>query len=891
MLTCGNSLVWAENDLDSGTFLVRFDSSITTTTPDVFVKTRVVANFLVDPVEGERGRYRGRGRLRYTEWSGLAATGTDGVLSINDMQVSLQDGTVVVTLFPGNPQPSEWFIGPPPAPPIQFFSWFGIFGAFHINEFGQGGFTIDNWEYPTGQTYARKTYNQSQVSAEGSHQESTTIELIPVIDPPRIDKINIQSKGMSADDPETGEELELSADLFEIFPFKAERCTWTGNNISGSGAGDPEDNCRWSYTPKEGEGPERDTYGQKDLMLDVVFSFGADRHAITISKSQDYKVFFTKKGDDDSNSKPNWFDYWGDDGAVPGLDDSNVKYKASLDASTFAEADGTNVIFGPNGAGTDGLIIIPSNPICAGGTFPGGEGINLTALTLSHERKHNELDAMTGTDTDGDDVIDSAESGTSPTDPDSCDLAGEIDADYATYGDNEFIARLAELGIEGVDSQDWAVPGRQATLQTGAALSTSLTTSGEVLTPRSPQSAVLSSLGITLATQGTSLSADSILTGLYNAVGQDDNSDGLFDSMRLDIGVNVTDADHYSIIAWLADDVGTELLWSRTGADLGPGNSTLQLVYDGPELSEAGVTQPFVVSRVELYYRVGKHNVLADSAENVLDTGLVSADFNPPAATLTDTIEELSVDTGVDGLYDLLNFRVDLDINEPGEYQLSAQLHGSSLALYDSQNVTVAEGVNSVQVTLSFDGASIFFNRENGPYQLTQLRLTETAQGSELDFKADAWTTSAYLFSEFQQTGIAINENSYADAGGELDPDGKFITLDLTFEINSMVPGPYTVYASLEDNQGATVVKASAFIGLGGVEGAAETAMAILNFDGQEIFASGKDGPYQVADVTVISDAGIVMDKNPTPWLTAAYTADDFGVVIVTEDIFLDGFE
>jgi len=67
--------------------------------------------------------------------------------------------------------------------------------------------------------------------------------------------------------------------------------------------------------------------------------------------------------------------------------------------------------------------------------------------------------------------------------------------------------------------------------------------------------------------------------------------------------------------------------------------------------------------------------------------------------------------------------------------------------------------------------------------------------------------------------------------------------------------------------------------------------MAMLSFDGQEIFVSGVDGPYQVADVTVISDAGNVMDQNPKPWLTAAYAADDFGVVVVIEEVFTDGFE
>ena len=50
---------------------------------------------------------------------------------------------------------------------------------------------------------------------------------------------------------------------------------------------------------------------------------------------------------------------------------------------------------------------------------------------------------------------------------------------------------------------------------------------------------------------------------------------------------------------------------------------------------------------------------------------------------------------------------------------------------------------------------------------------------------------------------------------------------------------------------------------------------------------------YRLADVTVISDAGFVMDQNPTPYLTSTYAADDFSSVPPPgeEVIFEDSFE
>jgi len=872
-------------DPGSPTFLLKFDSTQVLTGDGTTISSRVLANFVLEPVEGELGRYRGQGRLRYIELVGMAAVASDGVLTITDMRVSSENGTVTLDLFPGEPKPVELLIIPP-VTAIKQFQWWSGFGLFHEDELGQGGFSIDNWQYPVGEVYARKTYSRNMTIENADFTESTTIELTPVPDPPRIDVINIESKGSSADDPETGEILELSADLYVPFLFEIERCTWTGNNFTGPGTGDVDDSCRWTYKPKEGKGPERDTYGKKDLKLTVVYRYGARQAAVLLSKSKDYKVFFTKKGDDDSDGDPNWFDYWGDDGAVPGLDGPDIDYDGSQ--GSFGYYWQGKVFMGPIAADSDGTLVVPQNPICVGGTFPGSNGIDIAAVTLAHELKHKETSELGGTDTDSDGVPDSAEAGTSISDPDSCNLAVVIDPDYLSYGDDEFIARLAEPGVSGVANHDWALPGRQASAKSAAVSSINSSSNGVVHVPQLATAMMLSSQS---TIQAASLAGNGLLTGVYSATGQDPGGDGLFTSLRLDVGLSIVESDHYSVIAWLADDLGTELAWARAEADLGPGGTTLQLVFDGPALKQAGVAQPFVVSRAELYYRVGKHSVLADSAQNVLTTGHGSSAFKPPAATLAGVSAELPVDSDFDGLYNRLDITVDLDTYAAGEYEVSAQLRGATLALAGSQTVVVADGVASAQATLGFDGSSVFFNREDGPFHVTSLQVREVSTGLKLDFQADAWTTAAFPFISFQHSGVVIEENSYADEGGPLDTDGKHLSLDLMFAVSSMASGPYTVSASLEDTEGRTIAKASSVIGLGGAEGAAEMSQVMLSFDAKDIFAAGVDGPYQVAGVTVFSDGGIVMDQNPTPWMTAAYSADDFGMIPVTEEIFLDGFE
>jgi len=87
-------------------------------------------------------------------------------------------------------------------------------------------------------------------------------------------------------------------------------------------------------------------------------------------------------------------------------------------------------------------------------------GIDCCAETCSHELKHQELHKMSGTDSDG--VIDSYERNSSyyldPNRSDTYDVDGTLNyPDYASYGDNEFLARMAEKNPGTRDaSKDWS---------------------------------------------------------------------------------------------------------------------------------------------------------------------------------------------------------------------------------------------------------------------------------------------------------------------------------------------------------------------------------------------------------------------------------------------------
>jgi hypothetical protein len=97
-----------------------------------------------------------------------------------------------------------------------------------------------------------------------------------------------------------------------------------------------------------------------------------------------------------------------------------------------------------------------------------GKGIDCCVETCSHEEVHKLIkDTWDGpwngqTDTDGDGIPDCQEEDVSPYnfnmyDPDTYNLAGSINSDYATYGDQEFLARKAEQSPHSVvPGADWS---------------------------------------------------------------------------------------------------------------------------------------------------------------------------------------------------------------------------------------------------------------------------------------------------------------------------------------------------------------------------------------------------------------------------------------------------
>jgi len=90
------------------------------------------------------------------------------------------------------------------------------------------------------------------------------------------------------------------------------------------------------------------------------------------------------------------------------------------------------------------------------------------------------------------------------------------------------------------------------------------------------------------------------LTGSYADAGMDINSDGLYEQLRLQVGVQVTATGSYALSGALVDADGAEIAWAYLTSTLTVGGHFLDLVFDGAAIGGHGVDGPYTLTDLTL---------------------------------------------------------------------------------------------------------------------------------------------------------------------------------------------------------------------------------------------------------------------------------------------------
>ncbi len=719
---------------------------------------------------------------------------------------------------------------------------------------------------------------------------ATTIDIL------RIKEITV--KGIpNTDNPETVNQVKLTAELTDD---TGATVTWMGEPLGDRiemswHAGGWFD--QWDI-PKEPNGangnphiyrPSKDTHGEKRVTAKVTWNTGGIVCKDEMHK--DFKLFFRKDGFDYGGDIPNWFKYWGDrlgDGAVPGLDATDVSYDPTEPAFGGYNPATDKIALGPLAADSDTRLNIPASTLCPGVTTANTKGADTAAVTVDHEREHktiahnwkaggawvgqNDTDDPTPAnkiDVPADSLPDTYENtlGTNISNVDSCNLASYFGAasGYNLYGDEELVARRAEVGVTGNADKDWASPGKQTTPSFSPALSSSILVEKTGPDFRSDK-IVRSSPNYNSSVLTGRVASFGSLNGTYQDLPIDSDGDGLYNSLNISVGVQINTSTIYNLVGWLEDGSGTEIVWASTVVTLGEGDNTIDLSFDGLTIRGSSLNGPYNLSRVELRWATEPWLVEAANGPHIT-SAYQYTDFDSGIVEFSETFNESTIDTNSNSLYDYIILGIGVNVAAAGNYTIYGNLEGNGSVAAAENTSYLTPGVHTVD--LNFDGLGIRARRKNGPYTLGLLSVFNSA-GDEIDVLYDSYNTSSYLYTAFEKPNAEFTGN-FTDEGVDTDSNSLYDILRVQAEVDIIVSGNYSFSAHLWDINGTQITYNNSDWVLGtGIQN------ITVNLSGIDIGSHGVEGPYTLMSLTLHDENGSMLNYMPDDVNTSAYTYTQF---------------
>jgi hypothetical protein len=342
---------------------------------------------------------------------------------------------------------------------------------------------------------------------------------------------------------------------------------------------------------------------------------------------------------------------------------------------------------------------------------------------------------------------------------------------------------------------------------------------------------------------------------------------GLFDELRIDVGVLVSAADVFEVSVDLFDQTMSVYIGSASNVSLLPiGPVTVPVSLPGTLIHDSGIDGPYL-AWVILYDQFG--NVL-DSG-NFLTQSYLFIDFEGASATLNPPYSDVGVDTDMppNGLFNILRLDVGVSVTMAGIYRVNIDLwdqFGMTWITTANKTSFLPAGSNMVSVDLS--GVDIHASGIDGPY-LASITLWD-GMGNPLG--ADMYTTGPYFATDFDQAGTAaVLSPPHSDWGSDSDipPNGLYNELVIDVNVMVNVAATYRIDIDLWDAMGMNWITAGTmFAGLSTGLNAVSCPLS-----GIDIYGSGIDGPY-LAYISLHDDMGMLLDQGNH--LTASYLHTEF---------------
>lgn len=235
------------------------------------------------------------------------------------------------------------------------------------------------------------------------------------------------------------------------------------------------------------------------------------------------------------------------------------------------------------------------------------------------------------------------------------------------------------------------------------------------------------------------------VTGEYSDSGLDLDNDGKYEQLVINVGLNVSIAEPYTMSAELHDKTGKLLgIASFTGI-----SAFAQLQFEGLTIYNNGMDGPYQLRYLRL--ENAKHEIIAFIDSPHTTEPYNYEDFDSPAATLTGEFYDYGEDSNGNQLYEELVITVELTVTEAGLYLIEGWLidqNGRSVTWATSAPTSLDVGTHTL--ALRFDGEAILANETSGTFTLSALRVMQSIGYTLLDERAIATTTQEYQHTAFE---------------------------------------------------------------------------------------------------------------------------------------------
>ncbi|MHA2100425.1 MAG: hypothetical protein ACW99A_17250, partial [Candidatus Kariarchaeaceae archaeon] len=288
-------------------------------------------------------------------------------------------------------------------------------------------------------------------------------------------------------------------------------------------------------------------------------------------------------------------------------------------------------------------------------------------------------------------------------------------------------------------------------------------------------------------------SSSAMFTG-FSDYGSDTDGDSLFDEIVIDVSLQVSKSDSYTVgVVLVSDDIFSPEAQSLLGywnGHLDPGNRNVEISISTNNLFSKELNGPYPIGFAYIFSSEGFQHFLTNSGYT---NAYNYTDFEPPAAYLTGQYWDKGEDTDGDGTFNQLVIDVGINVTEYGSYSLDLTLEPSNaihLSISASSSSYYNWGVHNISVI--FEDIRIFSQRLNTSYLISLVTLSDSY--TTLDIEEDTYTTNVYSFNEFDPP-IAFMTGRFWDKGIDTDDDGKFNQLIIDVEVNITQIGSYYLNA------------------------------------------------------------------------------------------------